>query len=195
MENKKLSQTLSEWLSSKQPRTLGGLIEVFKEKSFAVLFLLLMILPALPIPTGGITHIFEFIVMLLAIELLAGKETVWLPKRWLSKELPENLQSSMLPKMINLVRFAERCTKPRLANFQNSRFGGRIIGFIVLLFSVFAFLAPPFSGLDTLPSLGVVLLALALIFRDALLSLIGILVGAAGIGLVLTLGKIVFQLL
>ena len=96
MENKKLSQTLSEWLSSKQPRTLGGLIEVFKEKSFAVLFLLLMILPALPIPTGGITHIFELIVILLAIELLAGKETVWLPKRWLNKELPENLQTSVI---------------------------------------------------------------------------------------------------
>jgi hypothetical protein len=41
----------------------------------------------------------------------------------------------------------------------------------------------------------VVLIALALIFEDALLSLIGLLAGGIGIGLVIILGKVAFQLL
>jgi hypothetical protein len=46
-------------LSGDGDRTLGGLIEVFQEKSFAILFVLLLGLPALPLPTGGATHVFE----------------------------------------------------------------------------------------------------------------------------------------
>ncbi len=195
VESSKLRQVLSEWLSSRKPKTLGDLIEAFKEKGFAVLFLLLMIFPAMPLPTGGVTHIFELIVMLLSIELVAGKDTVWLPKSWLNKELPASLRTSALPKLISLTKFIEKHTKPRLAKLQSSKLGGRITGLVVLLFSIFAFLAPPFSGLDTLPSLGVVLIALALIFEDALLSLIGLLAGGIGIGLVIILGKVAFQLL
>ncbi len=174
---------------------LGSLTKVFRLNSFAVLFLLLMIIPALPLPTGGVTHIFELIVMLLAVELMAGKDTVWLPKSWLNKSLPESLRTSVLPKLIGLTEFVEKHTKPRFAKLQSSRFGGRIIGFVVLLFSVFAFFAPPFSGLDTLPSLGVVLIALGLIFENALLSLIGLLAGGIGIGLVILVGRVAYQLL
>ncbi len=46
--------------------------------------------------------------------------------------------------------------------------------------SPFAFVAPPFTGLDTLPSLGVVLISLGVLLDDALLALIGLVVGAVG---------------
>jgi hypothetical protein len=34
---------------------------------------------ALPLPTGGATHVFEIIAMLLALELIAGRDQIWLP--------------------------------------------------------------------------------------------------------------------
>ena len=55
------SKQLEDWLKSDSPKTLGGLGAVFEEKSFAVAILLLMFIPALPLPTGGITHVFEAI--------------------------------------------------------------------------------------------------------------------------------------
>jgi len=58
---------------------LGSLIELFQERSFAILFVLLLGVPALPLPTGGATHVFEIIAMLLALELIAGRGEIWLP--------------------------------------------------------------------------------------------------------------------
>ena len=50
-EGERLSDQLDGWLRSEHPRTIGSLIDVFEEKSFAVLFVLLLALPALPLPT------------------------------------------------------------------------------------------------------------------------------------------------
>ena len=81
-KEKSFSDDLETWLKSPGSKTLSGMNAVFAEKSFAITFLLLMSIPALPIPTGGITHIFEIITMLLALELVVGLRTIWLPKRW-----------------------------------------------------------------------------------------------------------------
>ncbi len=189
------SQRLQKLLAGTQPKTLLSLINNFEEKSFGILFLLLLILPALPLPTGGVTHIFEIIAMLLALELIIGRKTVWLPKRWLDKTLPKGLQTSALPRFIKIVRWVERYSRPRLRQVQNNSFFARIMGVIVLLFTVFAFLAPPFSGLDTLPALGVVLLSLGVIFEDILLSAAGVIVGGIGVGLIFLFGRLVLQLL
>jgi len=194
MVSETFSDRLQLWLGSKTPKTLLTLTETFSEKSFAVLFLLLMAIPALPLPTGGLTHIFEIIVMLLALELIAGRKSIWLPHRWLHHTIPPKLQSSALPSLITLIRKVEKYTKPRLADTLSNSMFIRLAGLIVFIFTLFAFLAPPFSGLDTLPALGVVLISLALIFDDVLLSIAGLVVGLIGIGLVLTIGKLVFQL-
>jgi hypothetical protein len=68
----KVSDQIERWLASDGDKTLGGLIEVFQEKSFALIFILLLGVPALPLPTGGATHVFEIIAMLVALQLLAG---------------------------------------------------------------------------------------------------------------------------
>src|ERR687885_788321 len=77
----KVSDQLDAWLAGSADKTLGGLIELFGEKSFAVIFVLLLGVPALPLPTGGATHVFELIAMLLALQLIVGRRTVWLPRR------------------------------------------------------------------------------------------------------------------
>ena len=63
------------------PKTLGSLIDVFEEKGFAVIFVL-MAPSALPLPTGGVTNVLELVTMLLALELIVGRRCVWLPQRW-----------------------------------------------------------------------------------------------------------------
>ena len=50
--------------------------------------------------------------------------------------------------------------------------------------------APPFSGLDTLPSLGVVVIGLGVLMRDAVLATVGALIGAVGVATVLALGSL-----
>ncbi len=189
MPDKSFNHHLEEWLKSNKPKTLQGLIDNFAEKSFAMLFLVLMAIPALPLPTGGVTHVFEIITMLLALELVAGMRRVWLPKRWRKLNLPPKLQKSTLPVLVKTIRWVEKFSRPRLNVALKNIVAVRIIGLLVFTLSLFAFLAPPFSGLDTLPSLGVVLISLAIILEDFLLSLLGTVVGLVGVGLVIAIGK------
>src|SRR5947209_3390885 len=78
----KVSDQLERWLKSEGDKTVGSLIELFEEKSFAILFVILLGVPALPLPTGGATHVFEIIAALLALQLIAGRDVIWLPRRW-----------------------------------------------------------------------------------------------------------------
>ena len=70
-----------------------------------------------------------------------------------------------------------------------------VFGVLVFALSLTAFLAPPFSGLDTLPALGVVVLALAVLLQDSALAFAGLVIGAVGVRLVVALGGFVLRLL
>ena len=60
----KVSDGLERWLGGEGEKTVASLIELFEEKSFAILFVVLLGVPALPLPTGGATHVFEIIAIL-----------------------------------------------------------------------------------------------------------------------------------
>jgi hypothetical protein len=65
-----------------------------------------------------------------------------------------------------------------------------VFGALVFGLTLSAFLAPPFSGLDTLPSLGVVVIGLGVLMRDLLVALLGVLLGAIGVATILVVGSL-----
>ena len=188
-EAPKLSDELERWLRGDGDKTLGGLIEVFEEKSFAILFVLLLGVPALPLPTGGATHVFEIIAVLLALQLIAGRDRIWLPERWRSVELAGPRQRRFLDRLIRMIRWFERFSKPRLRFLFDHRLSNVVFGLLVIGGTVGAFLAPPFSGLDTLPALGVVLLSLGVLLEDILVVVAAVAIGMAGVVLEIALGR------
>jgi hypothetical protein len=188
-EGEKLSERLEGWLQGNQPKTIGSLIDLFQEKSFAVLFVLLLSLPALPLPTGGVTHVFEVIAMLLALELIAGRRRVWLPERWRKREIGPAMRQRFSEALLPRIRWIERHSHAHLGFLLSHRLSGVVYGAVTLVLVVTAFLAPPFTGLDTLPSLGVVLIGLGVLLEDPLLGIAGLLVGAVGVLVVFLLGK------
>lgn len=191
MDKRPFSETLEQWLSSKGDKTIYGLSSVFAEKSFAIIFILFMSLPSLPIPTGGITHVFEAIVMLLSLELIIGRRTIWLPKRWRKMKLGGRTQKKALPFIMRRIRWFEKYSRPRLGAMITHRYFVSLLGLIIFAFTLGAFLAPPFSGLDTLPALGVVVTSLSLILEDVVLLIGGLVIGSVGIALELTIGSVV----
>jgi hypothetical protein len=184
-----VSDELSAWLESDGDKTLGGLIELFEEKSFAILFVVLLAVPALPIPTGGVTHVFEVIAVLLSLQLIAGREHIWLPERWRRLEMASPTQRRFLTALLRWIRRLERISRPRLRFLFDHRLSNIVFGVLVAAFSIAAFLAPPFTGLDTLPALGAVLISLGVLLEDALVVAAGLVVGAAGVVLELVLGS------
>lgn len=185
---RKVSDDLECWLRQESEPSLGGLVELFEEKSFAILFVLLLGVSALPLPTGGATHVFEIVAMLLALELIAGRRQIWLPERWSRLELAGDKQRRFIAKLLGLIRWLERFSRPRLRFAFERSWSNRVFGLLVLAGSVAAFLAPPFTGLDTLPSLGVVLLSLGVLLQDIALVVGALAVGATGVTLEVVLG-------
>ena len=188
-EAQSVSRELERWLESDGEKTLGNLVELFEEKSFAILFVLLLGVPALPLPTGGATHVFEIIAVLLALQLIAGREHIWLPERWRRLELAGPRQRRFIAGLMKFIRFLERFSRPRLTFLFDHRLSNVVFGLLVIAGSAGAFLAPPFTGLDTLPALGVVLLSLGVLLEDFLLVVLGVAVGIAGVFLEIVLGK------
>jgi hypothetical protein len=191
----RLSAQLENWVESDADKTVGGLVELFGPKSFAVLFILLLAIAALPLPTGGVTHVLEVIALLLALQLVVGRKEVWLPQRWRNLTIAGEDQKRGITKLLGLIRRLERISRPRLTYIFGGRVSDTVFGILVIGGVAGAFLAPPFSGLDTLPALGVVLLSLGVLLEDVAIALVGVVVGAAGVVLEIALASVIVRLL
>ena len=69
----------------------------------------------------------------------------------------------------------------------------RLVGLLLMGFAVGAAIAPPFSGLDTLPAMGAVAVALSIILEDIVVLAIGAAIGTGGIILILTIGAAIVR--
>jgi hypothetical protein len=186
-----VSDEIKYWLEREGDKSLGSILELFEQKSFALLFILLLGVSALPLPTGGATHVFEIVAMLLAIELIVGRDHIWLPERWRRLQLASATKRRFIDRLIRVIRWLERFSRPRATFLFDHRLSNIVFGALVLAGSLAAFLAPPFSGLDTLPSLGVVLLSLGVVLEDLAIVVLAVVVGVAGVLLELVLGRAV----
>jgi hypothetical protein len=187
------SRVLKNWLTKSKKTTLAEMAEVFGEKAFAIIFLLLMALPALPLPTGGVTHITELITMLVCLQLIAGRSTIWLPKRWKEIDVKKHLSGKAADKLIGIIKWFERFSRKRMRVMVSQKPWISLTGIFVLVFTLAAFVAPPFSGLDTLPALGVVVISLSMILEDGVIMLAGIALGGVGIGLEIAAGTALYK--
>ncbi|HWE14946.1 MAG TPA: exopolysaccharide biosynthesis protein [Solirubrobacteraceae bacterium] len=185
----KISDELERWQKSAGEKTLDTLIELFHERSFAILFVLLLGVAALPLPTGGATHVFEIIAVLLALQLVAGRDEIWLPQRWRKLELAGAKQQRLISGLMKTIRWLERFSRPRLRFLFAPPLSNIVFGLVVIGGSVGAFFAPPFSGLDTLPALGIVLLSLGVLLKDVVVVVVALSIGVAGVVLEIALAS------
>ncbi|MDQ1506060.1 MAG: hypothetical protein QOD57_3787 [Actinomycetota bacterium] len=193
-EAQKVSVQLEEWFGSSRKKTLGDLVDTFGPRSFAILFIVLMALPALPLPTGAVSHVLEIVTMLLALELMVGRSEVWIPKRFQDRELKGLTGPKFSRALVKRIRWFEKFSKPRMAGLLENRVTNMAFGAAVFGLALTAFLSPPFSGLDTLPSLGVVVLSLGVLLGDIVIAAVGLGIGVLGLVVVIGLGKAITKL-
>jgi hypothetical protein len=187
------SDQLEAWLGSDATKTVGALGEFFAEKSFAVTVLVLMFIPALPLPTGGLP-IFEIITMTVSLQMVVGRRTLWLPARWCRRPLGDRTLEKGMPFIARRIRWFERFSRPRAVWFFERRPTRSLVGLVITAFALGATLTPPLSGLDTLPSMGAVVVALSVILDDIVVFVIGVVIGTTGVVLAITLGAAAVRL-
>jgi hypothetical protein len=187
------SDELERWLAADTPKSVGALSDVFEEKSFAVAIALMMLVSATPLPTGGIMLVFQLIAAFTATQVVIGRRYIWLPTRWRERELGARTTTKTIPFLLRRVRWLEQHSSERGAGLLRRPLFVRFLGLVMFTLCVASALAPPLTGLDTLPALGAVLVALALILEDVILLVLGLVVGTGGIILFIAVGAAVFD--
>jgi exopolysaccharide synthesis protein ExoD len=120
---------------------------------------------------------------------MIGREEVWLPRRWRNLRFEGDKRERFMARLVKVIRRLERWSRPRGRVLFGRRTTNTAFGALVLAGTVAAFVAPPFSMLDTLPALGVVVLSLGVLLDDAVVAAAGVAIGAGGIALVVVVGR------
>jgi hypothetical protein len=181
------SQLLAE-IVDEHPRdrlTLSELSTLLRDRIWGGLLLTFALVNILPLPPGT-TMITGIPLVLLTAQMAAGKACPWFPRRFDRRGLTKEELGRLLGKILPWERRIERILKPRLCGLTDHR-AARVIGLISLILSVILWLPIPLG--NHAPALAMTLFALALIYRDGVLVILGALATAVSIAMVsLTIG-------
>lgn len=142
--------------------SVGDIVGALRDRSFAPLMVVfsvpnvLLFIPGSSVFTG-------LPLILLAVQLIAGRSDVWLPRIVADRSIERSAFRRIVAVSVPYVERFERLAKPRW--WPNSHMlAERMIGAATLILAVFLFLPIPFG--NGLPALSIIMLALGVGERD-----------------------------
>ncbi len=162
-----LSQDLQHLLDEQgdEPITFGQLVEKLGDRGFGFSLLLLSLPSALPVPAAGYSTPFGIAIVGLALQMVRGRRTPWLPERVLNRSMSASFARKMLGAAIAFLRRVEHLLKPRLP-VMHGRAGLAVAGALIVLMGCLMIL--PVPGTNTAPAMVIFLVAVGLIEEDGL---------------------------
>ncbi|MFD1746471.1 exopolysaccharide biosynthesis protein [Rhizobium helianthi] len=175
-----LSQVLEQLVVrlSGRKSSLAELLDLLGHQATASILLIFSI-PAI-VPTPGIPAgmIFGTALAILSLQLIAGADGFYLPRRLGRVELPDRLLKAMQVRLGPKLAWLEGWLHPRLSGLASKGLS-RLHGLFVLLMSLLIALPIPFG--NVLPGFAIFFIALGLAQRDGVAVLIGLGLGVAAI--------------
>lgn len=151
--------------------TYGELVEALGEQAFGLITVLFALPSALPISAiPGFSFIFGLPIVFIALHLIAGKKSLWLPKKLANYGVDIKKLTTVLNKTLPTLMYIERFLKPRLL-FLSSPIMERVLGFVLLFLSLLLLLPIPFSNFFFAAL--IICFGLGLVEKDGLLLIIG----------------------
>lgn len=187
-----LEQCLGPSDTSDEPDTgpsIGELCQAIGEKGFGLLLIIFSLPSALPLPAPGYSTPFGIALALLALQMLFGRRTLWLPKKLEQLRLPPKLAKKMVEAASRFLRSLEKWIKPRHQWIQ-SRGGQAAMGLLIVLMSALMILPIPLT--NTFPAMVIFLVGVGLSEEDGLLAILAFAIGLAALALY---GAIIYLLI
>ncbi|MBA8879124.1 exopolysaccharide biosynthesis protein [Phyllobacterium myrsinacearum] len=151
--------------------------------SFLILFLALPAITPIPGPFG---MVFGTVLALISLQIMAGRQTIWLPGILSRRRLSHSIISNIVRYAAPIIKRAESfMRRDRLAAFTGHSVQ-MLLGIPIFLLAVIIALPIPFGNL--IPVLALIVIAVALMERDGLITLIGL--GLSFLAIVATFGLI-----
>ena len=165
--------------------TLNELLALGGERTFGFLFVLLSLPSALPVPAPGYSIPFGIVMLVLAVQLILGREQPWLPEGWRSKGFERTKVTGFITKGLPWLQKIEAVSQPRLSIICTSPVGRLVLGLAISLMSMCMMI--PIPGTNTMPAIGIFVIGFGLLDDDGAISLAGLTICTLAVGLVGTI--------
>ncbi|WP_457491485.1 exopolysaccharide biosynthesis protein [Thermostichus sp. MS-CIW-23] len=157
---------------------IEDILELAGERSFGFFLAVLSFPSALPLPAPGYSTPFGVFIVLLALQLVAGRTTPWLPKWVLQTSVERKQFQKWAQAGIPWLQRIENIARPRWRQLCTTRLGQVWLGTWIGLMGISMII--PVPGTNTLPAMGVFVTAFGLLEEDGILCSLGSLICVAG---------------
>lgn len=184
---RKLSLALEELITTANPAQIkvGELFDTVFQRGFGFLLVALSLPSALPIPAFGYAVPFALLIILVAIQMIMGRNSPILPHRVRNRDIGSKLVTLIQERGIPFLRRMERLSKPRLKNLGKRGFSRFLMGIVILLAALVMLIPIPFT--NTIFALAILLIGFGLMNNDGLFILGGGLLGLIAVAVVISL--------
>jgi hypothetical protein len=160
--------------------SLGSLRDALGDRGFGLLLFVFSVPNLVPVNIPLLSAVLGVPLVLLAAQLSYGRHKPWFPD-WLTRQsVPRSSFESVMLKSIPYLERAELFLRPRLVQLL-SWTGERLVGLFLLVLAVVLTLPIPFG--NWLPAFAISIIGLAIVEKDGVAVLIGIVTGVIGLAI------------
>jgi hypothetical protein len=161
--------------------TFRAVLLHLKHRAFGFTVLIFALPCCLPMPPG-IPTVCGFAIVVIALNLIAARQRLWLPSAIADKAVARADLKRMVDRVAPYMEKLEHFCKPRLAVITDS-VGKVVIGIVLLVLGLIMILPIPLLG-NMPPGFAASIIAIGMTERDGLIVLLGLLVSVAAIAVV-----------
>ena len=174
--SRRTSQLLREFLAGETgPRiTLGALRDALGDRGFGVLLFIFALPNLVPVNIPLLSAVLGLPLVLLAAQLSYGRHKPWFPDWLTDQTFSRQGFAAVVTRALPYLERTERLLRPRLTVLL-SWTGERLIGIAILILALVLALPIPFA--NWLPACAIAIIALAIVEKDGVAVLIGLVVG------------------
>lgn len=165
--------------------TLQELLTLAEERVFGVLFVLLALPSALPVPAPGYSIPFGIMIFLLAVQLITGSKQPWFPQKFATHPIALSTVQGILKKALPWLKRIEAITRPRFLPICTSIPGRIVVGCILALMGISMMI--PIPGTNTVPAIGIFVTGFGLLEDDGAISLGGLVISLFGAAITISI--------
>ena len=189
-EIRSLSELLTDLKSAcsdKEEMSFGELLNAFHERGFGFFLFILALPAALPLPAVGYGTVLAFPLMFLTGQQAMGRKSIWFPDFVKKRSIKSETLTGTIDKAMPFIEKIQLLVRPRFRFVTEGMFRN-LIGIAGFIMAISVLM--PFPGTNTVPSMGIALMAIGVIMRDGLAVLAGAVLGT--IWVFLLVGFIIF---
>ncbi|AOU64482.1 exopolysaccharide biosynthesis protein [Legionella pneumophila] len=147
------------------------IIKLLGARAFGIALLFFSLPSALPFSViPGVAFVFSVPIFFFSVQMILGRNTLWLPKKIAKKTVPYQSVSKIIQKTVPYLKKAEYFLKPRWA-FMTSRPLEIMNGLVILCLAILLILPIPFSNF--IFAILLITFSLGLIEKDGVVIMLG----------------------